>query len=171
LAFLSDDFWDISKTRAFNLLSRIFSERFRIKIREQLGLAYSAYAYNSPSFSYKDYGILHAVVSSKPSNIDKVLMNMQSIAESLSQKGVSIKELNLVKKPVLNHIKDMQKTNSYWLNSVLSGSFNHPEKFMWAKNVFDEYSSISKAMISQLANKYLNIDNSTIIIIKPKSIQ
>ncbi len=171
LAFLTDDFWDISKTRTFNLLSRIFSERFRIKIREQLGLAYSAYAYNSPSFSYKDYGILHAVVYTKPSNINKVLINMQSIAKSLFQKGVSIKELNLVKKPVLNHIKDMQKTNTYWLNSVLSGSFKHPEQFMWAKNVFDGYSSISKEMISQLANKYLNIDNSTIIIIRPKSIQ
>jgi zinc protease len=167
LAFLTDDFWDISQTRALNLLTRIFSERFRKTIREELSLAYSAYAYNNPSLIYDDYGILHAVVNGKPSEIDYILKNMKDITNSLVQSGVSEKEVELVKKPVLNHIKDMQKNNRYWLNSVLSGSYIHPEKFEWAENMLKEYSLISSDRISLLAKKYLSVGDSATIIIKP----
>ena len=167
LAFLTDDFWDISQTRAINLLTRIFSERFRKIIREELGLAYSAYVYNDPSSVYENYGILHAVVNGKPSEIDLILKNMKDITISLAESGVTAKELELAKKPVLNHIKDIQRTNRYWLNSVLSGSLAHPQKFEWAQNMFNDYSSISNKRISLLAKQYLRLDESAIIIIKP----
>ncbi len=167
LAFLTDDFWDISQTRAINLLARIFSEKFRKIIREELGLAYSAYVYNDPSSVYENYGVLHAVVNGKPSEIDFILKNMQDITISLAKLGVTEKELELVKKPVLNHIKDIQKTNQYWLNSVLSGSLTHPQKFEWAKNMFNDYSSMSSERISLLAKQYLDLDESAIIIVKP----
>ncbi|MCK5097085.1 MAG: insulinase family protein, partial [Desulfobacteraceae bacterium] len=167
ITFLTDDFWDISQTRAINLLARVFSERFRKIIREKLGLAYSAYVYNNPSYVYENYGVLHAVVKGKPSEIDFVIKNMEEITISLAQQGVTEKELELVRKPVLNKIKDMQKTNTYWLNSVLSDSLDHPQQFEWAQNLFNEYSSISNKTISLLAKKFLDLEDSAIIIIKP----
>lgn len=167
LTFLTDDFWDISQTRALNLLARVYSERYRKIIREKFGLAYSTYAYNNPSTVYNNYGVLHAVVLANPNETDLVLTNMKEIAVLLANKGVTEKELELVRKPVLNYIKDLKKTNAYWLDSVLSGSFEHPEKFEWARNIFNDYSSISNKAISLLAKKYIGIEDSAVIIIKP----
>ncbi len=168
LAFLTDDFWDIPQTRAMNLLSSIFSERFRKIIREEMGLAYSTYVYNNPSAIYRDYGVLNAVVLADPEKTDIVLDKMKEITRLLSDKGVTEKELELVRKPLLNYIRDMQQTNSYWLNSVLSGSLDHPEKFEWAGNIFDDYSSVSFKTISFLAKKFLDLGISAEIIIKAR---
>ncbi|MCP3900464.1 MAG: insulinase family protein [Desulfobacteraceae bacterium] len=167
LAFLTDDFWNISQTRALNLLARVFSERFRKVIREKLGLAYSTYAYNHPSSVYKNYGVLHAVVLANPEEADLVLDNMKRISTILVEQGVTEKELELVRKPVLNYIKDIQKKNSYWLDSVLSGSLAHPQKFEWARDMFNDYSSISNETISMLAKKFINLEDNAIIVIKP----
>ncbi|MCK5542786.1 MAG: insulinase family protein [Desulfobacterales bacterium] len=167
LTFLTDDFWDISQTRALNLLARVFSERNRKIIREKLGLAYSAYAYNHPSTVYDNYGILHAVVLANPDETDFVLTNMKEITVLLAKHGVTEKELELVRKPVLSYIKDIQKTNAYWLDSVLSDSLTHPQKFEWAQNISNDYSSISGKTISFLAQKFLDVEKSTIIVIKP----
>jgi len=154
-------------TSGINLLARILSERFRVIIREELGLAYSSYAYNHPSYVYDNYGILHAIVKGNPAEIDVVLKKMEEIAALLAEKGVTEKELELVRKPLLNYIKDIQKTNTYWLDSVLSGSLAHPQQYEWAKNIFDEYSSISHATISLLAGSFLDIEESAVIIIRP----
>jgi zinc protease len=167
LAFLTDDFWNITQTRAMNLLTRIFSERFRKIIREESGLAYSTYTYNHPSSVYDNYGILHAVVLADPEEADLVLNKMKDISILLAEHGVTDKELELVRKPVLNYIKDIQKTNDYWLDSVLSGSLAHPEKFEWALNILNDYSSISSETISLLAKHFLRLEDGAIIVIKP----
>ncbi len=167
LAFLTDDYWDISQTRTLNLLAHIFSEKFRKIIREKLGLAYSTYVYNHPSSVYENFGILHAVVLVNPEQIDLVLKNMEEITISLNKHGVTQKELELVRKPVLNYIKDIQQTNTYWLDSVLTNSLEHPQKLKWAQSMFNDYSSISFKEVSLLAELFLKSEDKAVIVIKP----
>ncbi|OQY02391.1 MAG: hypothetical protein B6I26_00695 [Desulfobacteraceae bacterium 4572_130] len=166
IAFKTHDFWDIQKNRRLNILAAIISERLRKKIRENLGASYSSYAYNNSSMEYKDYGVLHIVanVDSKMTSI--VIKEIKIIINDLFKNGVKQQELNLALQPVLTHIKDLKKNNEYWLNSVLFDSKNHPEKFNWAENIFQDYKSITKQEVSFLAKKYLKIENSALIIIK-----
>ncbi|MFH1156513.1 MAG: insulinase family protein [Pseudomonadota bacterium] len=168
LGFPTDDFWDISRTRRLNILASILSERMRLVVREKLGAAYSPFAYNEPSRAYEGYGVLHMVVSVAPNEVDAVSGAMYAIVQDLVSKGVGQKELELALEPVLTHLKDVRRTNSYWLNSVLSGSWKHPESFDWSRKMQDDYASISRGEITRLALQYLKRDHSAIIVVKPR---
>ncbi|MBF0201977.1 MAG: insulinase family protein [Desulfamplus sp.] len=167
MAFGTDDFWDMPKTRRLNILAKIFSEELRKTLREKMGATYSPYAYNQGSLAYEGYGVLRGVVGVSPGMTEDVLTYMEEIAESLSGGGISPRDLELVLEPVLTYLKDMVKTNGYWLNSVLSGSGDHPEKFEWARSIMDDYGSISVEDVSKLADEFMKPSKGARIIIKP----
>jgi len=167
VSFLTDDFWDVGQTRRLNIVADIFSERLRKNVREKIGASYSPYAYNDPSNEYDGYGIMRAVVNVDPGAANLVVKEIQDIATSLMEKGVSQKELDLAKKPILTHIRDMRTNNSYWLESVLSGSGDHPEKFSWARSILHDYESITIAGVNALTHKYFNIKKGALIVISP----
>lgn len=169
VAFPTDDFWDIMQTRRLSILSRVFSERLRIAIREELGETYSPYVYNNPSLSFEDYGILHVVVNVKPERHQFIYHKIKEIITSLTTKGISKKETDLALKPVLTHLKVLRKTNGYWLNSVMANSLTYPQKFDWSNNMMTGYNTITNNDLITLAKKYLNIDKSALIVIKPEN--
>jgi zinc protease len=167
VSFLTDDFWDITKTRKLSMLAKVFSEQLRKIIREKLGKSYSPYVYNNPSLIHKGYGVMHVVVNVRPETTDIITKQVGEIARELGR-GIDPKELVLMKKPLLNQIAVLRQTNSYWLNSVMTNSFKYPEKFDWANHMVSGYSDITPDDLTILARKYLNIDESALIIIKPE---
>ena len=60
------DIFEIEKTRRLGMLSAILDDRLRVKIREELGDAYSPFAHNLPSDTWKGYGYLFASVTVVP---------------------------------------------------------------------------------------------------------
>jgi len=169
VSFLTDDFWDIMKTRKLSMLAKVFSERLRKTIREELGVSYSPYVYNNPSLIYDGYGVMHMVVNILPENSDIVFRQIKKIVREISRDGIGEKELDLVKKPVLNHLAVLRQTNSYWLNSVMANSFNHPEKLDWACHLIEGYSSIIPDDLTILARLYINMKESALLIIRPEA--
>jgi zinc protease len=165
LAFKTDDFWDIHQTRRLNVLSQIFSERLRKHIRESLGVTYSPHAMNEPSQTYEGYGVLHATVATAPEMADQVMLEMEKIADALAREGVNSKELSLVLPPVLTHIRDMHKKNRYWLKSVMSGSWDHPEQLQWPREIYSDYSAITPEELSALASRFLGRENRARLVI------
>ena len=142
----------------------------RKQIREKLGVAYSPHAYNDPSRAYDGYGVFNAVVAVSPDKVDLVAGEMEKIAFSLAEKGVRQKELFLALEPVKTHIRDTKKTNKYWLNSVLSRCSRHEEKFQWARNMAEDYGSISKNEIDRLAREYFKEGKEASILIRPRPV-
>ncbi len=167
LAFLTDDFWNIRQTRRLSVLSRVLSERLRIVLREDLGVTYSPYAYNDPSRIFKDYGILYMVANVKPEKQTFVFNKIKAILNSILVDGITKKETDLALKPVLSHLKIIRKTNAYWLNAVMANASTYPEKFDWANTIMHDYNVITRDDLMLLAKKYLNIDDSALIVITP----
>lgn len=167
-AFLTDDFWDIMKTRKLSLLAKVFSERLRKTIREELGASYSPYVYNNPSLVYDGYGVMHVVVNVLPDTADIISKQVEKIAGKLGREGITKKEVDLVKKPLLNQLAVLRQTNGYWLNSVLTNSWNHPERLDWANTIISGYSAITHDDLTVLAKQYLNANEGALIIITPE---
>ncbi len=167
IAFLTDDFWDIMKTRKLSLLAKVFSERLRKTIREELGASYSPYVYNNPSLIYDGYGVMHVVVNVLPETSDIIFKQVEKIANLLAREGIEKKELDLVKKPLLNQLTVLRQTNAYWLNSVMANSVHHPERLDWANHMVSGYSAITHDDLTILAKQYLKINEGALIIIKP----
>lgn len=168
VAYPTDDIWDIHKTRRLSVLAEIFSERLRKQIREKLGAAYSPYAYNHPSRTYKGYGVLQAVIKTDPASIGDIIREVKNIAFDLSQNAISREELTLALDPILTGIKDMKRKNDYWLDRVLDGSLRHPQQLEWSRTLMTDYSSINIDDMMQLAKEYLDNKNAATIVILPK---
>lgn len=166
VAFLTDDFWDIARTRRLSLLSKVISEKLREVIREELGETYSPYVYHDPSLIFDHYGILHIVVNAKPENHDLIYGKITEIIESLISEKISEKDRDTALGPVLNHLEVYTKTNEYWLNSVMADSYRYPQKLEWARHMTEDYQSITAEELFLLAGKYLRIENRALIRIR-----
>ena len=167
-AFQTDDFWDIMKTRHMSVLSRVFSDRLRKTVREELGQSYSPYVYNRASTLYDDYGVMHAVVQVKPGNHPLVIEKIDEILESFRADGISEQETQNALKPVLTHLRSLRQTNGYWLNSVMADSSKFPAKYDWARHIISGYQSIGSRELTRLARTYLTKGGKAVVIITPK---
>ena len=117
------DIFEIEKTRRLGMLSAIIDDRLRVKIREELGDAYSPFAHNLPSDTWTDYGYLFASVTIDPAQAGSVTEVVTGIAKDLATgKSITADELERAKKPQVTSIEEMRRTNRYWMSSVLESS-------------------------------------------------
>jgi zinc protease len=155
VGWLTDDFWDISRTRRLHVLAAVFEERLRRVIREELGTSYSPSAYATASRIYPDYGAVYAEVVVEVAALDKVLQAIEKIADSLVNDPVDESELARSREPIITSLKDSFRTNGYWLYSVLSLSSRHEEQLIWPLSMISDFSSVSAEEIKQMAETYI----------------
>ncbi len=163
------DIFEIEKTRRLGMLSSILDDRLRVKIREELGDAYSPFAHNLPSDTWKGYGYLFASVTVDPAQAEKVNGVIAEIADDLAT-GASIDEdeLERAKKPQVVSIEEMRRTNRYWMGSVLESSQEYPQRLDWSRSFVDDYKNITVEEINALAKEYLRADTRVSVVVKPK---
>jgi zinc protease len=168
VAWKTDDFWDIQQTRGLHLLAKIFSDKMRRLIREKLGASYSPQVHNSSSRIYKDYGVMLAVLIVDPNQIAMLRKEVLSIAEEMWQGKISKEELDRAKGPMLTSLKDMVRTNRYWLNSVLVLSERYPQQLQWPLTILSGFEQFSLEEIRTLAKTYLAPDKAAVINVVPQ---
>jgi len=168
VAYPTEDMWNIHRTRRLNVLGEVFSDRLRERIREKLGAAYSPFAFNRPSRAYRGYGVFQAFIQTAPDEADIVRREVMAMAAELARTGVRPEELKRALEPTITSIKDMLRTNGYWLNTVLSGSRRHPEQLDWNRSIVGDYAAISAHELSVLAEKYLDNRKAATIVVLPE---
>ena len=168
VAYPTEDLWNIRRTRRLSVLADIVSDRLREQIREKLGSAYSTFAFNRPSRAYPEYGVFQAGVYINPEEANMLVNKVKKIVSALAADGATQDELRRAIAPTLTSIKEMMRKNSYWLNTVLTGSKKHPQRLDWSRTIMKDYASIAKEEVSNIAKKYLVDDNAATIIVKPQ---
>ena len=167
VAYPTGDYWDIRRTRRLSVLAEVFSDRLREIVREKLGAAYSPMAFNHPSRAYPEYGVFQTLITVDPGDVKRVIEAVESIAASLSEKPVPDDELHRSLDPILTGIKDLVRTNDYWVNSVMTGSAGHPQQIAWSRTIQKDYAAVSSKEIHQSAEKYLGQSRPSVIVIHP----
>ena len=162
------DMSDIRRTRRLGMLSSIFRDRLRKKVREELGDAYSPYARNTSSETFADFGYLFALVEAAPDQADKLAGVIKEIGAELAAGGTNQDELDRSKLPLLTQIEEYRRTNGYWLNMVLAMSQEFPDRLDWARSFVDDYQGITVEEINALAKQYLGPDKALKVLILPK---
>lgn len=162
------DIFQIEKTRRLGMLSAILDDRLRVKIREELGDAYSPFAHNLPSDTWTDYGYLFASVTVDPAQSTPVIKVITEIAKDLATgKRITADELDRAKKPQVTSIEEMRRTNRYWLSSVLESSQEYPERLAWSRTFVDDYKNITVEDVNALAAEFLKESTQVSVVIKP----
>lgn len=169
VAWPTDDFWDISRTRRLNILSAVLGDRLRVEIREKLGEVYSPQVYNHSSRTEPGYGVLRAMLTVDPAQSEEVAAQVLKVGSILAREGVTDEELTRSLEPSLTAIKDMKQTNRYWMESVIALSSRHPRQLEWPLTIQDDFASITAQEISDFAARYLTPEVSAEIIFMPKT--
>ncbi len=168
LAWKTDDFWDIQQTRGLHLLAEIFSDKMRRVIREKLGATYSPQVYNASSRIYKEYGVMQAILTVDPKQIEMLKKEVLNIAGDIWQGKISKEELERAKGPMLTSLKDMVRTNRYWLNSVLGLSARYPQQLQWPLTILEGFEGFTLEDIKKLGHLYLDPKKAAAIDVIPE---
>jgi zinc protease len=168
VAYPTDDFWEIKRTRRLAVTADLFSERLRQRVRERLGAAYSPYAYNHSSRSYPDYGLIKIIIQLDPKQASDIIHEVRYIANQMVEQHADADEFRRVLDPTLTHIKDFRQTNSYWLNNVLTGASRHPVQLDWSRTFANDYASVTAAEVNAMARQYLDNAKAATVVIMPE---
>jgi zinc protease len=168
VAWPTDDFWNISRTRRLSVLASVLDDRLRKQIREELGATYSPVVYNNSSRVDPGYGVLRSLMIVDPSRADMLSEKLKEVGAGLAADGVASEELERALEPVLTSIRDLVRTNRYWLGSVLTGSSRHPQQLEWPLTFQKDFAAITAEDISDLAAQYLQPEKSAAVVIIPE---
>lgn len=155
VAWPTADFWEIDRTRRLFVLTEIFSDRLRKGIRERLGAVYSPQVASQPSRVYPGFGVLRVEMIVDPARVTELGDEVVKVAADLWQSGITDEELERARGPILTSLKDMVRTNGYWLQSVLSQSSRYPQQLQWPSTILPGFQAITREELENLAREYL----------------
>ncbi|PTY01088.1 M16 family metallopeptidase [Opitutus sp. ER46] len=158
---------EIHRTRRLSLLGLVLSDRLRVKVREELGDAYSPGAGNNPSDIYPGYGYMTANVTIDPPRAQLIADTVIAVGADLFTKGTTDDELARAKLPVLTQLRESARTNQYWLGSVLARAQERPQQLDWCRTRYSDIESITKSDIDALAKTYLAPEHASRVIVVP----
>lgn len=160
------DLNDLKTIRRLNVLSAVLETRLIKVIREKLGATYSPAAVFDLEMNYEGSAGIHVLInasSEKTEEIRKVALN---IAEDLGRSKITNQEFEQAINPILTALKEKLQNNAYWVNGVMAGSVQRPEKLFWSKNAMQDHKAIKKAEVASLAKKYLDNKKAAQITVK-----
>ncbi len=159
---------DIHVQRRLQLLASVLDDRLRVAIREKLGDAYAPEAGSDTSDTFPGYGLMIAEVGgAAPERAAEIARAVRGIAADLQAHGVSADELTRAKEPILTRLKDSVRSNPYWLEAVLARCQEYPERLDWARTRQKDIAAITRADLSELAQRYLAADAASQFISRP----
>ena len=161
------DALDVKLARRLRLLTEVFGDRLRVKIREELGGTYSPNAGADLSDTYPGYGFLLADVTVAPEQARALADAVKAVATSLHDGGVTAEELVRAKQPVLTSLRESARTNPYWLGSVLAAAQEFPERLDWSRTRYSDNEGVTTAELSALAKQYFDPARASEFIILP----
>ncbi|HEX3135431.1 MAG TPA: insulinase family protein [Planctomycetota bacterium] len=164
VAWPTADYYDIGRTRRLGMLAQVIDERMRVRIREELGDAYSPFAYRFASEVFAGYGYVLAQVGVAPEKAEEARAALLQIAKDLAEKGVDAELLERVRLPIVKSITTQRQQNQYWLGSVFDRAGVQPFRVEWAATMEDDYANMTAAELSALARQYLDNDKALQVI-------
>jgi len=170
VAWKTNDFWDIDRTRRLNLLAAVFDDRLRVQIREELGATYAPQVVSQPSRGHAGFGLLKSSLIVAPEQAEPLAKVIREVAGSLGTKGVNEEELRRALEPTLTSIKDIKRNNRYWMESVLNLSSRHPQQLQWPLSILEGFAAIKAEELTALAREYLVPEQAATVIVGPTSI-
>jgi zinc protease len=154
----TNDGFDAQRARRLTLLAGIYSDRLRVKLREDMGGTYSPRAQSMASETYPGYGYLVTSIDVDPAAADKIAEAAIALADDLAVNGVTAEELNRARQPALTAARESSRNNAYWLTNVLSQAQKKPEMLDRARTRITDLEGITTDELSALAKSYLGRD-------------
>lgn len=158
---------DPHRTRAMSLLKAVFDLKLTERLREAEGLTYSASSNSNASDVYPDYGYLYVGADVRVENVDAAYAAIGELAADLAAGEISEDELLRARQPLLEQIENAFENNGAWM-SWLSQSFGRPQRLDRIRALTEDYESITREELVEMAGAYLQPERSWRVTILPR---
>lgn len=159
---------DVRRARRLQMLTAVFDDRLRIKIREQLGDAYYVATRNVQEEVFPGYGCIEVTTTVAPDRTKDVTAAILAVAADLQANGVTAEEFERAKKPALTSLRDSARTNPYWLRQVLASCQEFPRHLDWARTRLSDVEEMKADDLSALARTYLAPERAFRVKVSPE---
>lgn len=146
---------DQRRTRALDLLARVFQLRLLDEVRERQGTAYAPEAVHNGSAAIGGYGYFGALVQAPPAALGAFFRAASDIARSLREQPVSADEMERARRPQLEAMERSREGGNRWWLSHLGGALDHPERIVGIVGGIEETRALTPADLQQVARQYL----------------
>jgi zinc protease len=154
LTFLTDDENNVTDNRALILLGETIGDRLRDKIRKTKGKVYSPLVDNNATV-FKNFGLFEIILSFHPDSTYDIKNETLAIIEDLKTKPISPEEMERIRLPILNAIRDKFKQNGFWLDRIMH-AHRRPQCLDDLRTMRSFYENISPQTLLLAAQKYFN---------------
>ena len=163
----ADDGIEVRQARRLSMLRAVLADRIRQRIRHELGLVYSASVGATTSNVFPGYGYFNGSMDIDPGQAAATIEAIRTLSHEIITDGLTDDEIERARLPILTSIRESVRTNTYWLNAVVSRAQGQPEVMEWARHREEDFATITREEINALARTYLTPDNLSHVIIQP----
>ena len=111
---------------------------------------------------------MKAVLIVDPIQIEMLKEEVLKISHDMWKGNITETELQRAKGPMLTSLKDMVRSNGYWLRSVLALSKRNPEQLLWPTSILQEFEDYTLKDIVALSGEYLSTEKVAIVKVIPE---
>jgi zinc protease len=165
LCWATDDGWNRDQKRCLDLLADILADRVRVRIRKEMGDAYSPVAGHVASFTFKNYGYLYVNALVDRERVNDIAFIAREIAGELLANGLDEDEFTRIWQPALTEVREQLRRNGHWLNGV-DGTQARPEKLEFLRTLLPFYENVRRADV-EAVRKFLSEKRQITIKVQP----
>jgi zinc protease len=165
--FPTSDGLDPVRRRNLAFLGEVYNDRLRVEVREKLGASYSPQADSVTSTTYPGDGAIRAQAIADPAGITALRDTCLAVARDLARTGVTDEEVERLRSPLLNQLRDARRQNGFWLAQI-SDAHSREEALKELVGAEEHYKKTSAADLSPLAKKWLEPERAAVLVVQPK---
>jgi zinc protease len=166
LAFPVPDARDVERARRFEMLAEVLRDRLRVEVRERLGAAYSPTAGLQQSRTLPGVGLMLVQAMTEPDAAETLKDACLAVTDALAKDGVTTEELERLRAPVLEGLRDSRRQNGWWLG-ILSETQRRPAVLDEARGQIASYESAKAEELTALAREFLPRARVSSVVVDP----
>jgi len=170
MVFPTTDGFDERTRRHLSFLGTVVDDRLRLRVREELGAAYSPSALADSSETWLGLGGILIAADGVPADAAQLVAACRAVGEELASEGITQEEVDRLIAPILNQIRDAQRLNGYWISGI-SEAQSKPQTLDTLRSVLSAYENLDLDFLNELAAKYLLPERSSTLLVLPQTVE
>jgi zinc protease len=166
MLFPTGDGLNIARRRHIQFLGQIVDDRLRLVVREELGAAYSPFAFAQASRIFPGLGAVMVQAACEPSETEQLIAACRRVATDLQENGVTEEEVKRLSEPLLNQLRDARRNNAYWVG-VLAEAQGRPESLDELRSVVEFYETLDAEALSEVAGEVMDPERASTLVVVP----
>jgi len=159
---------DVERARRFDFLGEVVRDRLRLEIREKLGAAYSPTAVLQQSRVLPGVGLLIVQALTEPDHADELQGQVFAVTDALAKDGVAQEEVDRLREPLLNSLRDARRQNGWWLG-VLAEAQRRPASLDEVRGQVASFEAIEAEALTELAREFLVRERASTVVVSPSA--